>query len=325
MTGFLAELAARAVGEAPALRPRPVQRFEAAGENVMATRPVHASETAEPGTVDMPAADPGRQREGSSHPEQRDVRAALPADTEPAATTLDAEPAVLPGVDRTQAATAARRTVREAVAQAERASSGAAARPVADQPPQATQPPDAAAPPEPVLAEAPAPESPIEATEPVPPPLERLVAEPVHAATPPSPPAPQARPRELPPAARPTDRRRVAPRPRPVSAPVDLAALLRDEVFAALVDRGDVPPGEQAVVQTSPTTRAPRQGTTALRAEGVRGAALGGADPPAGDVHVHIDRVTVTRPQPAPVKPPTPPRTPIVDHSAYLARRRERR
>jgi hypothetical protein len=50
------------------------------------------------------------------------------------------------------------------------------------------------------------------------------------------------------------------------------------------------------------------------------------AGPPAPgrppEVHVHIDRVTVTR---APTPPPPAPPRSTVDHDAYLARRRERR
>jgi hypothetical protein len=106
---------------------------------------------------------------------------------------------------------------------------------------------------------------------------------------------------------------------------VDLAALLREQVFAALAERGSVPEGLTPVVSTTPTRRAPRPGTAALHAEGVR------IDQPteqaaAGDVHVHIARVSVT--QPAPPPPPRVSRSETVrrtvDHQAYLARRRER-
>jgi hypothetical protein len=106
---------------------------------------------------------------------------------------------------------------------------------------------------------------------------------------------------------------------------VDLAALLREQVFAALAERGSVPDELTPVVSTTPTRRAPRPGTAALHAEGVR------IDQPTeqaapGDVHVHIARVSVT--QPAPPPPPRVSRSETVrrtvDHQAYLARRRER-
>lgn len=46
------------------------------------------------------------------------------------------------------------------------------------------------------------------------------------------------------------------------------------------------------------------------------------------DVHVHIDRITVTRAAPAapaPAAPAAPRGRAVSEHSAYLARRRERR
>lgn len=83
----------------------------------------------------------------------------------------------------------------------------------------------------------------------------------------------------------------------------------------------------------------PRRGTAVVRADGVvttPRATLAGdpAHPPAATpspaapsptVHVHIDRVSVTRaPSPA-ARPSAPaPARPLVDHAAYLARRRER-
>lgn len=323
MTGFLAALAARAVGEEPALRPRPAQRFEAAAESAIEAPQVSPVGEAAPGPkVDEPTLDPGREREPSGRRVHRDSGPALAADTEPGPSPLDDEPGAVPQVEPAAVATAARQTARHAVGRSVQAPGGDAALPVASPEPHAASLPESSAPLESDLPEEAAPEALIETTPAVTPPREQP---PVEAAPAPHL-VPEARPRELPPRARrPEVGRRSAPRaPRPVSTPMDLEALLRDEVFAALVERGDVPAGEQAVVESGPTTRAPRPGTAALRAERVRGPALDGADATPGEVHVHIDRVTVTRSGPAPAKPPTPPRTPAVDHAGYLDRRRER-
>ncbi len=107
---------------------------------------------------------------------------------------------------------------------------------------------------------------------------------------------------------------------------IDLAALLREQVFSALTERGSVPVGVTPVVATASTPRAPRAGTASVRAEGVRIDQPLDDAPSSGDVHVHIGRVSVTQ-----APPPTAPRVPrsetvrrSVDHQAYLARRRER-
>lgn len=120
--------------------------------------------------------------------------------------------------------------------------------------------------------------------------------------------------------------------PGPAPGPdLDLAALLRDQVFAALVDRGAVPARERpVVVPPGKRATAPRPGTAAIRAEGVsagRGPNRSARDDTAAagpsNVHLHIDRVSVTRAAP-PAPAPAPATRPSVDHAAYLARRRER-
>jgi hypothetical protein len=104
----------------------------------------------------------------------------------------------------------------------------------------------------------------------------------------------------------------------------------------ALVDRGVVERDEKPVDAPAHGPVSPPAGKFMVQAGNV--AALTpppkaevdtprASDAPA-DVHVHIDRVVVTRapgppPPPAP-PPPTPPRS-TVDHEAYLARRREGR
>jgi hypothetical protein len=109
-------------------------------------------------------------------------------------------------------------------------------------------------------------------------------------------------------------------------------------VIPALAERGIVESGEQPVAATPPVGRpaaAPAPGTVRVEARGVVRQPPGppaaveapplGREPP--DVHVHIDRVVVTRaPAPPPAPPPAadPPRT-TVDHEAYLARRHGRR
>jgi hypothetical protein len=115
----------------------------------------------------------------------------------------------------------------------------------------------------------------------------------------------------------------------------DLAALLREHVMPALVERGVVSREERAVVaEPSNAAPAPRNdppdpGTVTVRATppaASEPAEERPAQPSEQAVHLHIDRVVVTR-APAPAPPPAPaPRPPrrTVDHAAYLARRRER-
>ncbi|MEO3807262.1 hypothetical protein [Nonomuraea sp. B1E8] len=115
-----------------------------------------------------------------------------------------------------------------------------------------------------------------------------------------------------------------------------MARLLREHLGPELVARGVVEPGERLVFIDRPKTSgaAPKPGTAEVRTSPVRpltpARSLGAPGAPvspssAGDVHLHIDRVVVTRaPAPTPRAPaPQPPST--VDHAAYLARRREAR
>lgn len=152
-------------------------------------------------------------------------------------------------------------------------------------------------------------------------------------------PPPAAAPAPLAPAPGRRRRRRPAPGPAPAPA-LDLAALLREHVVPALVDRGAVSRDERPVV-AEPHSAAgarrqdpPRPGTVAVHATPPAISAparLQLGDPEERDgspaVHLHIDRVVVTRAAPpAPPAPASPPRAPrrTVDHAAYLARRRER-
>jgi hypothetical protein len=126
-----------------------------------------------------------------------------------------------------------------------------------------------------------------------------------------------------------------------VAAPaLDLAALLREHVVPALVDRGALSRDERAVVAEPASAAAarrqdpPQPGTVAVRATPAAAMAPARGQPeelPARDadpaVHLHIDQVVVTRaPPPTPPAPAPPPRAArrTVDHAAYLARRRER-
>ncbi|MET8838302.1 hypothetical protein ABZV78_30970, partial [Micromonospora sp. NPDC004540] len=121
------------------------------------------------------------------------------------------------------------------------------------------------------------------------------------------------------------------PTPAPVRATApDLARLLRERLGPALIARRAVEPGERLVFVDRPNNAPPRPGTAEVRTGPVRPAPTpppGTAENPAptGDVHLHIDRVVVTRaPAPPPPAPP-PPAPSTVDHAAYLARRREGR
>ncbi|MFC0031709.1 hypothetical protein ACFFMM_19495 [Micromonospora chaiyaphumensis] len=160
-----------------------------------------------------------------------------------------------------------------------------------------------------------------------------------HTAAPPVAPPPDASPAPEPtrpatvvppaaPAPAPATRR---PAPAPVrAAGPDLARLLRERLGPALTARRAVEPGERLVFVDRPTGAPPRPGTAEVRTGPVRPAPTpppGTAQdaPPSGDVHLHIDRVVVTRaPAPPPPAPPPPARS-TVDHAAYLARRREGR
>jgi hypothetical protein len=110
---------------------------------------------------------------------------------------------------------------------------------------------------------------------------------------------------------------------------LDLHTLLREHVVPALVDRGVVKRDEEPVDAPAQGPTIPPPGKFAVEARHVAGlpppldAETAGPSAPdrPPEVHVHIDRVMVTR---APPPPPEPPRS-TVDHDAYLARRRERR
>jgi hypothetical protein len=127
---------------------------------------------------------------------------------------------------------------------------------------------------------------------------------------------------------------------------LDLAALLREHLRPALVDRGLVTPDERLVVTEQPpaatgSRRRPlRRGTVevvpgavttrlvtpAFAGQQEQSTGTGAAESgPPGAVHLHIDRVVVTRAQDgtAPTPPARPSRS-TVDHAGYLARRRER-
>jgi hypothetical protein len=112
---------------------------------------------------------------------------------------------------------------------------------------------------------------------------------------------------------------------------------LRDHVMPALVDRGVVSRAERPVVEpprpaaATHRPQAPRPGSVAVRATAPATVSHEVAEPPDArgpdpTVHLHIDRVLVTRaPAPAPPAPAPPrPQRRTVDHDAYLARRRER-
>jgi len=116
---------------------------------------------------------------------------------------------------------------------------------------------------------------------------------------------------------------------------VDLAGLLRRHVVPALVDRGVVDRDEKPVDRPAHGPASPPPGRFMVEARDVAAPRPHpnsetdiprAADTPP-DVHVHIDRVVVTRapgPPPPPTPPPSPPPRSTVDHDAYLARRRER-
>ncbi|GGR76816.1 hypothetical protein GCM10010169_21250 [Micromonospora fulviviridis] len=112
----------------------------------------------------------------------------------------------------------------------------------------------------------------------------------------------------------------------------DLARLLRERLGPALTARRAVEPGERLVFvdRPAPAGAPPRPGTAEVRTGPVRPApatppGTAGDAPPAVDVHLHIDRVVVTRAPTPPPPAPAPPAKSTVDHAAYLARRREGR
>lgn len=346
MTGFLATLAARAVGAPAPLRPRLPQPFETA-DRASARQPaedglLHANpadvpdepaqprqpQPSEPGSAKYtPVAAPPPERSGL--PEQADGRAAVGPEplvpsrasadpvldttvlpTRPHPPELD-EPAIV------RARQAARRAAQQAAQAAPEPNSTTT-------PPGATRSTTTPAPSPPAAtvdgddAATSSDQLPAEGTLPAPRPgaLEAAIGQPVTAT--PTSTGPQR------PTSRPTPDAGRRARPAPPPPTVDLAALLRDEVVAALAERGVVAAREPIqVTEPGSPSRAARPGVAAVRADDVDVRsdenASGG-----GDVHVHIGRVSVTRPAPAPSNRAPRSAVPRVDHAAYLARRRER-
>ncbi|PPS67826.1 MULTISPECIES: hypothetical protein [Streptomyces] len=134
------------------------------------------------------------------------------------------------------------------------------------------------------------------------------------------------------------------PAARTTGTPLDLAELLRRHVFPALAAHGALEPGDvpELVEPASPSApptgrRTPAPGAVTVQ-PGVMSVRQPVAEAPRdtgaperpvpSEVHVHIDRLTVTRtanPAPPPPPPAAPRRRSVSDHAAYLARRRERR
>lgn len=133
------------------------------------------------------------------------------------------------------------------------------------------------------------------------------------------------------------------PTPARTASTLDLAELLRRHVLPTLTERAVIERNEVPVLgePSSPEAVGPRPappppaGTAVVRAgrmsvrhpgKAVGAEVLSVPGGESGEVHVHIDRVTVTR-APAPVAPvpsaPTAKPRPRSDHAAYLARRRE--
>ncbi|WP_433288015.1 hypothetical protein [Micromonospora sp. CA-244673] len=288
--GFFARMAQRATGREPLVRLRAPQPFEVPMPDPPADAPVEAPASWSGSTARTPAP-------------SRGISDRPTAPLGPAALRTTPVPAVPAGPDRFPTDRKPPVTPPEAApAAADRAAARAApagpagpepdaASPTTTAPPAVTRARDAEPPPDPGRPAA---------------------------AVPPAPPAP-------PPAAR-----RPAPTPVRAAAP-DLARLLRERLGPALIARRAVEPGERLVFVDRPVRAGapPRPGTAEVRTGPIRPApgSPGTAEdaPPAGDVHLHIDRVVVTRaPAPPPPAPPTPPPS-TVDHTAYLARRREGR
>ncbi|MGE2722349.1 hypothetical protein [Mycolicibacterium celeriflavum] len=114
----------------------------------------------------------------------------------------------------------------------------------------------------------------------------------------------------------------------------DPLVLVREQVVPVLVDAGVLVSDERpAVVDAETTVAPPEPGEVQLRVESHERPEPAPPDSapepllPTADIHVHIDRIDVVRPQPEP--PPEPkrsaPRPRLVDHAEYLARRRDRR
>ena len=101
--------------------------------------------------------------------------------------------------------------------------------------------------------------------------------------------------------------------PATTTVDVDVDAIVRDEVTAALAAHGLLPPEVRDVERVPPgTPRDPGRTRLTTTAPQVR--------PDGATVQVHIDRVEVLPAAPPP-SPPAGPALPPVDHAAYLARR----
>lgn len=290
--GFFARLARQATGREPLVRLRAPQPFEAASLSWPADLPVEmpASWSGSAAPTPTPArAVPDGPAVGSVPATGRTAPVPVPVapDRSRADRTLPAKP---PEAAPAVADRIAARAEPAGPAHREPDAPPAIADPSAADPPAAT-PPAPARPPDTARAAA---------------------------VVPPAPPAPA------------SAARRPAPTPAPAAVP-DLVRLLRERLGPALIARRAVEPGERLVFVDRPAKAGapPRPGTAEVRTGPVRPASAtppGTAEdaPPAGDVHLHIDRVVVTR-APTPPPAPAPPAKSTVDHAAYLARRREGR
>ena len=340
MTGFFATIAARAVGEPSPLRPRYAQRFEhqeataplpAGGLTVVEHSAVSPPASPPPGHTDPTQSRP-RVSTGDDHrgkPSHAPDRAPQAAPTEAPA----ASRATTAG-DVEEAGPISRADIDRAVQVARDAAEAARAthdgqehvRPAAGSPsrPQPV--------PEPHADERDSPSAPTPGTTP----QNEAVAASAHEGR-----AADAAELEAPTKDEPLGSRPVGPvhprapahaRPsRPPTRraqPVDVAALLREQVFSALAESGSIPTGVTPVVATSTTSPTPTPGTATVRAEGVRIEPPVVETPASGDVHVHIARVSVTQAPPGSPPAPRVSRSETVrrsvDHQDYLARRRER-
>lgn len=289
--GFFARLARQATGREPLVRLRAPQPFEVALPDPPADAPFEVPASWSGSTARTPAPSRGIPDRPAAPPGPAALRTtpAPRASADPDRSRTDPKaPAAPPGAAPAAPDRAAASTAPVGPASPE----PDAAVPAITAPPAVARPPDATPPPD--------------ATRPA-------------AVVPPAPPAPA-------PAAR-----RPAPTPVRAAAP-DLARLLRERLGPALIARRAVEPGERLVFvdRPAPAGTPPRPGTAEVRTGPVRPAPAGppGAaedPPPPGDVHLHIDRVVVTRAPSPPPSAPAPPARSTVDHAAYLARRREGR
>ncbi|GHJ54717.1 hypothetical protein Nm8I071_40240 [Nonomuraea sp. TT08I-71] len=286
--GFFARLARQATGREPLVRLRAPQPFEAAFPDPPADVPVEVPASWPGSTPRTPAPSRGIPDRPAAPPVPAALRTtSVPgAPADPDRSRTDREPPATAAEAAPDRAAARTAPIGPADTEPDAAVPAITAPPAVTRPPDATPPPDAARP---------------------------------AAVVPPAPPAPE-----------PTARR---PAPTPVRAAApDLARLLRERLGPALIARRAVEPGERLVFvdRPAPAGTPPRPGTAEVRTGPVRpvpAAPPGAAEepPPPGDVHLHIDRVVVTRAPSPPPPAPAPPARSTVDHAAYLARRREGR